>query len=44
MPDVVDTRPDVRAALQIPLLRTKRHHRKSRSGCVTCKQRRVKVS
>lgn len=43
MSNPVDGRLDVRAALQIPLLRTKRHHRKSRSGCVTCKQRRIKV-
>jgi hypothetical protein len=43
MSDFVYTRPDVRTALQIPLLRTKRSHRKSRSGCVKCKQRRVKV-
>ncbi|KAK4553506.1 transcription factor [Recurvomyces mirabilis] len=29
-------------SIQLPLIRTKRHHRKSRFGCLACKQRRVK--
>ena len=31
-------------AIEIPNFRTKRPHKKSRLGCVTCKQRRIKVS
>ncbi|KAK3672957.1 transcription factor [Recurvomyces mirabilis] len=33
---------EVLNSIQLPLIRTKRHHRKSRFGCLACKRRRVK--